>query len=119
MGPWGNLRVAKIDNEVVQAEIGMTVQLTNTSYPFHYHTSQEIYMRLTKPKCAADNRYMVMDWKNDEFTYHKTDDNQVVSIDGKDNRWQKWFIQQNNRDQWLAYIGSNFIHAFEVKSHCD
>ena len=49
MGPWGNLRIEEIDGEKVGAEIGMTVQLFNTSYPFHYHHPQEIYMTLTKP----------------------------------------------------------------------
>ncbi len=43
MGPWGNLRVTEIDGETVGAEIGMTVQLSNTFYPYHFHHPQEIY----------------------------------------------------------------------------
>ena len=47
MGPWGNLRIAEIDGEPVGAEIGMTVQLFNSSYPYHFHHPQEVYMTLT------------------------------------------------------------------------
>jgi hypothetical protein len=53
MGPWGNLRIKDIDGEPVGAEIGMTVQLFNTAYPFHYHHPQEIYMTLTKPSAST------------------------------------------------------------------
>ena len=55
MGPWGNLRIKEIDGEKVGAEIGMTVQLFNTSYPYHHHHPQEIYMTLTKPQCIDQN----------------------------------------------------------------
>lgn len=60
MGPWGNRRrIDEIDGEKVARRFAMTVQLFNTSYPYHYHHPQEIYMTLTKPQCIDQNQYMV------------------------------------------------------------
>ena len=47
MGPWGKLRFKEIDGETVGAEIGMTVQLFNTSHSCHFHHPQEICIPLT------------------------------------------------------------------------
>ena len=119
MGPWGNLRIKEIDGEPVGAEIGMTVQLFNSSYPYHYHHPQEIYMVLTKPQCADQNQYMVMHWDNKEFDQKRTDQGWTVTIDGSDSRWQKWFANQDPVDEWLTYFERNAIHAFHAREGCN
>lgn len=119
MGPWGNLRIKQIDGETVGAEIGMTVQLFNTSYPFHYHHPQEIYMTLTKPQCIDQNQYMVMHWDNDEFGHERRADGWTVSIDGANGKWKKWFANQDSNREWLTYFERNAIHAFHAKEGCN
>jgi len=119
MGPWGNLRIKEIDGETVGAEIGMTVQLFNTSYPFHYHHPQEIYMTLTKPQCIDQNKYMVMHWDSDEFDHERRADGWTVDIDGSDGRWQKWFANQDPSHEWLTYFERNAIHALHAKEGCN
>ena len=67
MGPWGLLRVKAIDEETVGAEVGMTIQLGDTYYPYHYHDPQELYINLTPAECIDENQFMVMDWDNEAF----------------------------------------------------
>ncbi len=119
MGPWGNLRIKEIDGETVGAEIGMTVQLFNTSYPYHYHHPQEIYMTLTKPQCIDQNQYMVMHWDNEAFDHERRDDGWTVSIDGSDGRWATWFANQDPSAEWLTYFERNAIHAFNAREGCN
>ncbi len=119
MGPWGNLRIEEIDGEKVGAEIGMTVQLFNTSYPLHYHHPQEIYMTLTKPQCVDQNKYMVMHWDSDEFKHERTDEGWKVEIDGSSDKWKQWFANQDSNKEWLTYFERNAIHAFHAKEGCN
>ncbi|MEZ5583288.1 MAG: dimethylsulfonioproprionate lyase family protein [Candidatus Competibacteraceae bacterium] len=119
MGPWGNLRIKDIDGETVGAEIGMTVQLFNTSYPFHYHHPQEIYMTLTKPQCIDQNQYMVMHWDSDAFEQQRRDDGWTVKIDGSEERWKQWFANQDSNQEWLTYFERNAIHAFHAMASCN
>ena len=119
MGPWGNLRIKEIDGEKVGAEIGMTVQLFNTSYPFHYHHPQEIYMTLTKPQCIDQNKYMVMHWDSDQFRQQRTDKGWTVEIDGSGDKWKQWFANQDSNQEWLTYFERNAIHAFHAKEGCN
>jgi hypothetical protein len=119
MGPWGNLRIKEIDGEKVGAEIGMTVQLFNTAYPYHYHHPQEIYMTLTKPQCIDQNRYMVMHWDSDQFTQERKEKGWQVAIDGSQGKWQKWFANQDPDTEWLTYFERNAIHAFYAIDGCN
>jgi len=119
MGPWGNLRIKEIDGETVGAEIGMTVQLFDTSYPYHYHHPQEIYMTLTKPQCIDQNKYMVMHWDSEEFDHERRDDGWTVGVDGSGGRWEKWFANQDPSDEWLTYFERNAIHAFHAREGCN
>ncbi len=119
MGPWDNLRIKEIDGEKVGAEIGMSVQLFNTSYPFHYHHPQEIYMTLTKPQCVDQNQYMVMHWDSDQFKQQRKDKGWSVKIDGSEGKWKKWFENQDSNLEWLTYIERNAIHAFHATEGCN
>lgn len=119
MGPWGNLRIKEIDGEKVGAEIGMTVQLFNTSYPFHYHHPQEIYMTLTKPQCIDQNKHMVMHWDSDQFKQKRGDKGWTVEIDGSKGKWKKWFANQDSNKEWLTYFERNAIHAFHALEGCN
>ena len=119
MGPWGNLRIKAIDGETVGAEIGMTVQLFDTSYPYHYHHPQEIYMTLTLPQCIDQNRYMVMHWDSEAFDHQRRDDGWTVAIDGSGGRWRNWFANQDPEHEWLTYFERNAIHAFHAREGCN
>jgi len=119
MGPWGNLRIKEIDGEKVGAEIGMTVQLFNTSYPYHYHHPQEIYMTLTKPQCIDQNKHMVMNWDSDQFEQKRNENGWTVKIDGSKGKWKKWFSNQDPNHKWLTYFERNAIHAFHALDGCN
>lgn len=119
MGPWGNLRIKEIDGEKVGAEIGMTVQLFNTSYPYHHHHPQEIYMTLTKPQCIDQNKHMVIHWDSDQFKQKRGDKGWTVEIDGSKGKWKKWFANQDSNKEWLTYFERNAIHAFHALEGCN
>lgn len=111
MGPWGNLRISKIDGESVGAEVGMTAQLNNTSYPTHFHNPQEIYMTLTKPDLPKQNQTMAMYDDSDQFKATRTDHGFKVDVNGK-GKWQKWYIPSDPVKNWLLYLDRNELHAF-------
>ena len=119
MGPWGNLRIEEIDGETVGAEIGMTVQLFNSSYPYHFHHPQEIYMTLTTPQCVDQNKYMVMHWDNDALHQDRVDGGWSVTVDGSDGAWKTWFKDQDPTREWLTYFERNAIHAFHLMEGCN
>jgi hypothetical protein len=119
MGPWGNLRIEEIDGEKVGAEIGMTAQLFNSSYPFHYHHPQEIYMTLTKPQCIDQNKYMVLHWDSDQLKQERSNEGWTVTVDGSSGQWEKWFQNQDPTDEWLTYFERNAIHAFHAMEGCN
>ncbi|MBK8174680.1 MAG: hypothetical protein IPK66_05205 [Rhodospirillales bacterium] len=119
MGPWGNLRIAEIDGERVGAEIGMTVQLFNSSYPYHYHHPQEIYITLTKPQCMDQNKDMVMHWDSDALHQERVEGGWAVTVDGSGDTWKKWFTNQDPTKEWLSYFERNAIHAFYLKEGCN
>lgn len=119
MGPWGNLRIAEIDGERVGAEIGMTAQLFNSSYPYHYHHPQEIYITLTKPQCMDQNKDMVMHWDSDALHQERVEGGWAVTVDGSGDTWKKWFRNQDPTKEWLSYFERNAIHAFYLKEGCN
>lgn len=119
MGPWGNLRIAEIDGERVGAEIGMTAQLFNSSYPYHYHHPQEIYITLTKPQCMDQNKDMVLHWDSDALHQERVEGGWAVTVDGSGDTWKKWFRNQDPEKEWLSYFERNAIHAFYLKAGCN
>lgn len=119
MGPWGNLRIEEIDGEPVGAEIGMTVQVFDSSYPFHYHHPQEIYVTLTSPQCVDQNKYMVLHWDSDQLQQDRVDDGWAVTVDGSADAWKRWFKDQDPTNEWLTYFERNAIHAFHLKEGCN
>lgn len=119
MGPWGNLRIKRIDDELVGAEIGMTVQLGNTSYPMHFHHSQEIYMTLTPPQCVRQNRMLLLNWDNDRFQHHRRDRGWTVEMEGRQRDVDRLFVNQDPSDEWLTYMERNAIHAFDTTADCN
>jgi hypothetical protein len=119
MGPWGNLRIAEIDGEKVGAEIGMTVQLSNTFYPYHYHHPQEVYMTLTRPQCVGQNKHMIINWDSSQFKHMRKADGWTVEIDGSNDRWKKWFVDQDSENEWLTYSERNAVHAFDLTEGCN
>lgn len=118
MGPWGLLRIEEIDGETVGAEIGMTVQLGDTFYPYHYHHPQEWYVTLTPRTCVEFNRFMVMHWDNPAFEQQRVEDGWSVTVPASESASQRFMPQGTERD-WLTYFERNAIHAFEVAPSCD
>ncbi|WP_158085770.1 dimethylsulfonioproprionate lyase family protein [Henriciella aquimarina] len=118
MGPWGLLRIKSIDGESVGAEIGMTLQLADTFYPYHYHHPQEIYVTLTPAACVGQNEFMVGHWDNPQFEQTEREDGWDVTVDGSDGRSEAWFIPQSSDGHSLAYFERNAIHAFKLKEDC-
>ncbi|MBR9805968.1 MAG: hypothetical protein GYB49_01930 [Alphaproteobacteria bacterium] len=118
MGPWGLLRIKSIDGEPVGAEVGMTIQLANTFYPYHYHHPQEIYITLTEPQCVRQNSFMVGHWDNPAFTQARRDDGWDVDILPTENVLQEWFASQAPSGNAKTYFERNAIHAFNLEDAC-
>lgn len=117
MGPWGLLRISHINGEVVGAEIGMTVQLNDTFYPYHYHHPQEFYMPLSSPQCNSTNKFFVAHWDSKLFDYNKEDNE--ISFDGdKSIDVPAWFITQAPDAANFTYFERNAVHAFKVAENC-
>lgn len=117
MGPWGLLRIKEIDGELVGAEIGMTIQLANSYYPYHYHHPQEIYITLSESSCKA-NEFMVAHWDNPLFSQERTDTGWRVAIELTRRQLRKLFKPQNPDGNWLTYFERNAIHSFSVGESC-
>ncbi|MCG8530831.1 MAG: dimethylsulfonioproprionate lyase family protein [Desulfovibrionales bacterium] len=111
MGPWGNLRVDTIDGEKVDAEIGMTVQINNSSYPVHFHHPQEIYMTLTVPAHEGQNKFFAMDWDSQHFPVQPTKDGFDVALNAGEN-WEELYLDGDPDKFWLLYLERNALHAF-------
>lgn len=119
MGPWGLLRIKSINGETVGSEIGMTMQLGDTYYPYHYHDPQEIYINLTPEVCKDENQFMVMDWNSEEFTQKSNTDGSVeVEVSAPNGNWKKWFKGHSSVNDWLTYFHRHAIHSFYVNKDC-
>lgn len=117
MGPWGLLRIKSIDGETVGAEIGMTVQLGDTFYPYHYHHPQEWYITLTPNACVHGNEFAVMFWDNPAFNQIRRERGWRVEVPADDADMR--FIEQGVEQDWLTYFERNAIHAFNVAGSCN
>ncbi|WP_394221452.1 dimethylsulfonioproprionate lyase family protein [Alteromonas gracilis] len=117
MGPWGLLRIKSIDGETVGAEIGMTIQLQDTFYPYHYHHPQEFYLPLTAPSCGTENRFFAAHTDSALFE-HNHEDNSFIVDAHEDTDLPSWFIQKSPNGNNFTYFERNTIHAFEVAKGC-
>lgn len=117
MGPWGLLRIESIEGEPVGAEIGMTIQMGGSYYPYHFHHPQEVYMTLSP--CTGENEFMVMHWDNPSFEQERRDDGWNVLVDWTKHADATWYRPQSPREgQWLTYFERNAIHANTVGEEC-
>ncbi len=119
MGPWGLLRIKSIDKEIVGSEVGMTIQLGDSYYPYHYHDPQEVYMNLTPTECVDENKFMVMNWDNGALKQKINKDGSVdVTVRAPKKRWQKWFTNHSSKKNWITYFNRHAIHSFYVNKKC-
>ena len=119
MGPWGMLRIAEIGGEPVGLELGMTIQLGDTFYPYHYHHPQEIYITLSPTAQEEQNQFMVMHWDNPELEQERHDSQWAVSVSNPGRAMDQWFRQQSPGGNWLSYFERNAIHSFHVGKGTD
>ena len=117
MGPWGMLRINTIDGESVGAEIGMTIQLQDTFYPYHFHHPQEFYLPLTAPSCGVENRFFAAHADSALFEHSSNDDSFIIDAE-KDTDLPAWFIQKSPNGNNFTYFERNTIHAFEAAKSC-
>ncbi|MBU3021205.1 dimethylsulfonioproprionate lyase family protein [Aestuariibacter sp. A3R04] len=117
MGPWGLLRIKTIDGEPVGAEIGMTVQLSDTFYPYHYHHPQEFYMPLTSASCGDEHLFFVAQEDSALFERHSRQDGFYIDADPSADL-PAWFIPQSPNGNNFTYFERNAIHAFNVGKGC-
>lgn len=117
MGPWGLLRIKSIDGESVGAEIGMTIQLQDTFYPYHFHHSQEFYLPLTTPSCGSENRFFVAHADNALFEHNNEDGSFIIDAD-ENIDLPAWFIPKSPNGNNFTYFERNAIHAFDAAKSC-
>lgn len=117
MGPWGLLRIKSIDGEPVGAEIGMTIQLNDTFYPYHYHHPQEFYMPLTSASCGDEHQFFVAHEDSKLFEHGPDEDGLYIDADPAVDI-PAWFIPQSPNGNNFTYFERNAIHAFHVAEGC-
>jgi len=119
-GHWGLLRIDKINNEKVGAEVGMTVQSVNTLYPYHNHAISEIYYNMRVPACTDQFKSFAI---KEDSKLLKT-----VKVDEKMRRVQFNASHKDEHKMWasatheidpLMYFHQNTIHAFEIDGSCE
>ncbi|MFT7005067.1 MAG: hypothetical protein ACJAWW_002436 [Sulfurimonas sp.] len=120
MGNWGLLRIDKINDQVVGAEIGMTVQKVGTLYPYHTHAIPEIYYNMRVPACTKQFRtFAVREDSPLVKAVESTDKLRKVQFDGTVNNEPDMWVAGSNKYNSLVYLHQNTIHAFEVDADCE
>ncbi|WP_218354392.1 dimethylsulfonioproprionate lyase family protein [Alteromonas lipotrueiana] len=118
MGPWGLLRIKSINGESVGAELGMTIQLSDTFYPYHYHHPQEFYLPLTTPSCGTENRFFAAHSDSALFE-HSSEDSSFIIDANQDTDLPAWFVPKSPNGNYFTYFERNTVHAFDAAPSCD
>lgn len=120
LGHWGLLRIDEINGQKVGAEVGMTVQVVDSLYPYHNHAIPEMYYNMRIPACTKQFKNFAI---KEDHPLLKT-----VKVDEKIRRVQFDAGVKNEPDMWLSgsanddsllYFHANTIHAFEVDGKCE
>ncbi len=120
LGHWGLLRIDEINGEKVGAEVGMTVQVVDSLYPYHNHAIPEIYYNMRMPACVKQFKSFAIREDNPLL--------KTVKVNEKFRRVQFDAGAKNEPDMWvsgdamnnsLLYLHENTIHAFEVDGKCE
>lgn len=120
LGHWGLLRIDEINGEKVGAEVGMTVQVVDSLYPYHNHAIPEIYYNMRIPACTKQFKSFAVREDNPLL--------KTVKVNEKFRRVQFDTGAKNEPDMWVAgdamensllYLHENTIHAFEVDGKCE
>ena len=121
MGPWGMLQIESINGELVGAEVGMTVQIMDTLYPYHFHNTAEQYFTIRKPACK--DSILVFLISPDHPSFNLSDMNKKgrkITFNGKNQTKVSHLWQPTSPDQdAMMYIKPNYIHAFSVENSCN
>ncbi|MEC4729021.1 hypothetical protein HWQ46_26260 [Shewanella sp. D64] len=119
-GHWGLLRVDAINGEKVGAEVGMTVQVVDTLYPFHNHAISEMYYNMRVPACT--NQFKTMAIREDSplvKTIKEDDKMRRVQFDAGQHNSQTMWLSGSVEQDPLIYFHQNTIHAFDVDGSCE
>ena len=119
-GHWGLLRIDQINGEKVGAEVGMTVQVVDTLYPFHNHAISEMYYNMRIPACINQFQTMAIR-ENSPLVKTINEDNKMrrVQFDaGQLNVNAMWLSGSAEQDP-LIYFHPNTIHGFEIDGSCE
>ncbi|ADG94415.1 conserved hypothetical protein [Arcobacter nitrofigilis DSM 7299] len=120
LGHWGLLRIDEINGQKVGAEVGMTVQVVDSLYPYHNHAMPEIYYNMRMPACVKQFKSFAIREDNPLL--------KTVEVNKKFRRVQFDAGAKNEPDMWvsgsamnnsLLYLHENTIHAFEVDGKCE
>lgn len=119
LGHWGLLRIDEIGGHKVGAEVGMTVQMVNSLYPYHNHSISEMYYTMTTPSCPDQFKtFAARDINKQVKTVGETADEWIVEFDaGMQNEFRQWSSGSNTKNN-LVYFYENTIHAFDVDGSC-
>ncbi len=115
IGPWGLLRIKSVNGKPYGLELGMTVQLADSFYPYHFHQPQEIYIAISNNACLDRTLYTLSDWDSDTFTRQDLAKGSDVTVAAADD-WQQRFSYPDPGD--ILYIDRNNIHGFLLKKTC-
>ena len=115
VGPWGLLRVKSINQVPFGLELGMTIQPSNTFYPYHFHHAQEIYIDITDKKCIDKNAAYAAKWDIKSNERKPIKNGYQISIP-ENKKWRKSFASPKSGE--IMYFDRNDIHAFRSVNKC-
>lgn len=120
LGPWGLLRIDTINGEKVGAEIGMTVQMVNSFYPYHNHATSESYYNIRIPSCLNQFKsFAIMESSPLLEVVDGDESMRRVQFDtGGVNSHTMW-LSNSSEHSPLVYFHPNTIHAFEIDGSCE
>lgn len=120
LGHWGLLRIDEINGEKVGAEVGMTVQVVDTLYPYHNHAIPEIYYNMRVPACTKQFKNFAVREDSPLLKTVKVDEKmRRVQFDTGAKDEPKMWVAGNHAENSLLYLHENTIHAFEVDGNCE
>lgn len=116
IGPWGMLRIDKVNDQPFGLELGMTVQLSDTFYPYHYHHPQEIYIPLSNENCIKQYEYSILESDDNSLQHSAHIQGKNITISSE--QWKNISYPYQLYPLEVSYLTRNAIHAFYLKNTC-
>ena len=120
LGHWGLLRIDEINGQKVGAEVGMTVQVVDSLYPYHNHAIPEIYYNMRMPACVKQFKSFAIREDNPLLKTVKVNEKfRRVQFDSGAKDEPDMWISGSQSENSLLYLHENTIHAFQVDGSCE